>query len=569
MVLSQPSDIVVSGPRGTAVGDPAADRQPASSAWWRVRERSPLVVLALGLALFLGVVFPVIVSVWTGSYSIPHNDSWAETRAAENFARTGQIHLYNWNSMSLVGMYIPLWKLGTWITVQEIYTGLLAVVALAATFDILRDAGGRKRAAIGVLAMACWPGFGLLSTSFMTDIPALAAIAVTFALGRRALERASVPLFLAVTVVGFWGFTIREQGIAAPLGIYVAALWRPALLRRDKLPWLLGFGTGMAVAALVFEQWRRKVVNGEPPKVSFAQFPGWASMAHTYAGSWLVLALVLSPVILLTARPWAWSWPVRLVALAAFAWFAWDVHQGLIGIPQNYLEMNGAYFPAYLGLRPNLFPQPLWDILLPLGCLSSALLIGLVCERIRAVRIEFLVFWLVTAAFAILEISELWIQFDRYQLPLTIPVLTLLLKRGEPITRPQIGLAALTGAFIASVTGLIMMNALTFDAATWHSAQAVVADGKASAAHVDAGLDWTAWHSPDGYKKPYDPGAEHGIYEKSAGMGNDHPCYVVAASPQQQPGWSLYATHEYRRFGFIGPEQHTYVYRTAETVCGN
>ncbi|MEY9855889.1 hypothetical protein ABH935_001493 [Catenulispora sp. GAS73] len=527
-------------------------------------ERSTLILL--GFAAAIGIGFPFLVSAWTGSLSIPHNDSWCFSRAVEIFARTGRVHLFNWNSMALVGQFIPLWKAGRWILVQDAYIGVLAVVALWAVFDILRAVGGRRRAAVGVLVLVCWPGFGLLSTSFMTDIPALAAVTVTLAIGRRALDRASVPLFLAASVTGFWGFTIREQAIAAIVGVYVAALWKRDLLRPAKLAWLLGFGTTMAVGALVFEHWRRTVPNAEPPAVTLAQFPGWHYVLFTAAGGWLYLALALSPVVVLTARPWAWSRPVQGISLVAGVWFAYEVYRGAVVLPQNYLQPNGAYSPAFLGLRANLFPRPIWDLLLPLGCLASALLIGLVLARVRTLRKEVLVFALVTAGSIMLELSEHWILFDRYLLPLTVPLLAIALHRAEPIARPRIPLAALAGALLAGVTGSITVNALTFDAATWHTAQSIVAGHKASADHVDAGLDWTAWHSPDG-KKAMDPNAEPGIYVKSPAFGHDHPCYVVAASPQQQAGWTLDATPEYRRFGFMGPQQSLYVYRTAETVC--
>ncbi|MEZ0114922.1 hypothetical protein ABH920_008957 [Catenulispora sp. EB89] len=527
-------------------------------------ERSTLILL--GVAAAIGVVFPFVVSAWTGSLSIPHNDSWCFSRAIEIFARTGRVHLFNWNSMALVGLFIPLWKAGRWILVQDAYVGVLAVVALGAVFDILRAVGGRRRAAVGVLVLVCWPGFGLLSSSFMTDIPALAAVTVTLAIGRRALDRASVPLFLAASVAGFWGFTIREQAIAAIVGVYVAALWKRDLLRPAKLAWLLGFGVTMAVGALAFEHWRRTVPNAEPPVVTLARFPGWHYVLFTAAGGWLYLALVLSPVVVLTARPWAWSRPVQGVSVVAFVWFAYEVYRGTVALPQNYLQLNGAYSPAFLGSRPDLFPRPIWDLLLPLGCLSSALLIGLVLSRVRALRKEVLVFAVLTAGSIMLELAEHWILFDRYLLPLAVPLLAIALDRSEPVARPRIPLAALVGALVASVTGLLTANALTFDAATWHAAQSIVAGRQASAEHVDAGLDWTAWYSPDGMKA-MDPNAEPGIYVKSAGLGHDHPCYVVASSPQRQAGWTLDATPEYRRFGFMGPQQSLYVYRTAETVC--
>jgi hypothetical protein len=50
---------------------------------------------------------------------------------------------------------------------------VLGLVGLLAGHDVLRRDVGSRRAAVGVLVLVSWPGFGLLSTSMMTDIPAL------------------------------------------------------------------------------------------------------------------------------------------------------------------------------------------------------------------------------------------------------------------------------------------------------------------------------------------------------------------------------------------------------------
>jgi hypothetical protein len=178
-------------------------------------------------ALFIGVLGPLWLSAYTGSIRIPHNDTWAFSRTAQIFAHTGHIVLFNWNAMALLGMIIPLGPFGGSITVQSCIVAVLAVIALAAIFDLFQAYGGPRRAALGLLVIALWPGFGLISTSLMTDIPALAAVTVTLALGRRALERGSFRLLTLSALVGFWGFSVREQVIAAPLGVFAAALFSP------------------------------------------------------------------------------------------------------------------------------------------------------------------------------------------------------------------------------------------------------------------------------------------------------------------------------------------------------
>ena len=57
--------------------------------------------------LVIGVAGPLALAWKTGSIHIPHNDTWAFSRTAEIFARTGHIKLFNWNAMSLMGAIVP------------------------------------------------------------------------------------------------------------------------------------------------------------------------------------------------------------------------------------------------------------------------------------------------------------------------------------------------------------------------------------------------------------------------------------------------------------------------------
>jgi hypothetical protein len=528
-------------------------------------------------ALFLGVLGPLWLSAYTGSIRIPHNDTWAFSRTAQLFADTGHIVLFNWNAMALLGMIIPLGPFGGSITVQSCVVAVLAVIALAAIFDLFQVYGGPRRAALGLLVVALWPGFGLISTSLMTDIPALAAVTVTLALGRRALERGSFWLLTLTALVGFWGFSVREQVLAAPLGVFAAALFQARFRTRASLKRMAAILLPLCVLAGVFELWRRGMPGGGSPSFDAESFPGFVNVVTTILSGWLLLGLILSPLVLLVARPFRWDRTRLYISGGTFFILANGALWGGLQLPQNYLSIAGSYNNAFLGNRPDVIPQTVWDLLVPLACVSGGLLAGVLVGRLRRLRPELACYTVFMIGGTLLEVVEGQILFDRYVLPIALPVVALLLS--EPLRTPKaeasarerrtrLVLGGASGLLVGVVTTLMTANALSFDVATWQAAEAIVASGKASADYVDAGLDWTGYYSPDGMQDQPDLYAEPGIFGYSPRLGHDLPCYVVASRPQGQPNWTLVQTPTYRVYGFFGSTEYLDVYRTELAVCG-
>lgn len=530
--------------------------------------------LMLGVAALVGVLGPLLLSAYTGSISIPHNDTWAFSRTTQIFAATGHIVLFNWNAMSLLGMIIPLGPIGGSITVQSCVIAGLSLLALIAIFDLLRTYAGPRRAAFGLLFVAMWPGYGLISTSLMTDIPALAAVTVTLAIGRRALERDSWLLLALAAVVGFWGFSVREQVIAAPLGVFAAALLRPEFrtrASRKRIAWILG---PLFLLAIGFEVWRRLLPNGGSPSFDSESFPGVLSFLTSLMSGWLLLGLILSPLVLLTARPRTWTRFQRRLVVGTFLVLANAALWLHVSLPQNYLSLVGSYSGAFLDNRPDVVPLAVWVLLMLLACASAAMLAPTLVGRMRHLRPEFALYTVFMVGGTLLEVFEGQILFDRYVLPLALPLVAVLLS--EPLRRPdfsvrerrtRLALGGGVGLLIACSTSLMTANALAFDAATWHAAQQIVSSGKASADYVDAGLDWTGYYSPNGMSDDPDENALPGIFGYSAKLGHDQPCYVVASSPQQQAAWTLVATPGYRAYGFFGAEETLDVYQTQLFNC--
>jgi hypothetical protein len=534
------------------------------------RHRVTLAILTA--AVFIGVIGPLLLSWWTGSLHIPHNDTWAFSRSAEIFARTGHIRLFNWNAMALIGAFVPLGPLGRTIASQTCAIAVLSVISLLVAFDVLRRVTGARRAALGVLVLVIWPGYGLLSTSLMTDIPAFASAVLVLAIGRRAIERESVALLALCGLIGLWGFTVREQTIAATVAVFGAALSRPRLRSRSALISLGAIVLVLGAAAGAVELWRRSLPNGSSPTFNQISVAPMAAVIGTSLGGLLLIGLMVSPVVFLVARPSTWSprsraWAQRTFVISAVGMLWYGVH-----FTQNYLSTQGSYAAAFLGTRPDVLPQTVWDLLLPLACVSSALLAGLVVERIRKLPPELALFLMLTAAGSVLETYEGEILFDRYIFPAVLPLLALLLReplRPSTLGRPRLAIGAGVGALLTLITGALTANALSFDAATWHTAQQLVDSGAASAAYIDAGLDWDGYYSPDGVADEPDPDTMYGIYAKAGQLGHGQPCYVIASRPQDQDlyTFTLVATPGYDKFGVYGPRNQLFVYRTYRGTC--
>lgn len=532
-------------------------------------DRSRSVPLLLAAAVLIGVVIPLVWAVATGGISIPHNDGWAFTRAGNIFARTGHVQMFNWNKMGLAGMFIPLGPFGASITVQQCYVAVLALVGLLAGYDVLRPMLGDRRAALGTLVIALWPSYGLLATSFSTDVPAFAAITLTLAFGRRAIDRCSPRWLYAACLAGLWGTTIREQALAAPAAVLAAALLRPETRRGLGLARILAVGVAVLAGVGAFELWRRGVPGGGAPP--FTNSILTTRLVTRQAGEvWLTLSLAVSPAVVVGSRPLRWSRTAQVAALVALcACIASAVYNPpFLG---NYVDRAGAYASAYLGTRPSVMPHLAWDLLVVLACVSGALLVGLTVERVRRLRLEVSFFALLTLLGSAAEVSQGTALFDRYLLPLVVPAVALALL--DPITveatwprRLRVAASTAVGVLMVGTALLLTTSTLVFDSAVWDAAQHVVDRGSASAAYVDAGLDWTGYHSATGMGDTPAADPEPGIYLRDPFLSNYHQCYVVAASPQHNAGWSLVETPTYRRYGLIGTAR-LYVYRTAQAVC--
>jgi hypothetical protein len=546
----------------------------------------------LTFALLIVVILPVVLSATTGSLSIPHNDAWSYSRIAEEFGRSGELHLLRWNRAALIGQIVVLGPLASSITAQQIFVALLAAVAVLACYDLLAPAIGQFRAACAALVLAVWPELGLLATSFMSDVPALAAILGCLALGRRALAGSSLPFLAASLTVGLWGATIREQTIAAPAAVLLTALvqvWTAdpgqhhhrrrggGLFRRRAV---LGLGAAFTAGFVAFELWRRSLTGDDRPAAPLLDTTMLPNVLDLTVRGYFLLAIAVSPAVFAVVRPWRWSGAAWLAsagtaAVAVLAWHNYRLHGFLMS---DYISLPGPYWSVLVGDRSMINNTVLRALALLAGA-SGVLLAGLVVERGRRLAPLLRWFLLLTVGGMLATRAAGQAVFGRYLIVL-IPVLLYLVlaERDRPAAQtgpepqptlvPQREPLAPAGAtkrawmawpraaVVLAVTGFLAGLSLTItaygsalDAARWDAGRQLVASG-VPATDIDAGFEWTGYHSPNGVQ-PAPPDAPR-INRYSAKFSGNRPCFAVASSAQSQPNWRLLGTASYRTYVVTG-----------------
>ena len=533
------------------------------------------------------VGLPVVVSALSGNLTIPHNDAWSMSRIAQTFATTGRIRLLGWNDMNLIGQVVMLGPLGSSLVAQQLAVAVLSLLCLLCAYRLLAVSLSTKDAFLGTVLLGLMPGWASLSTSFETDVPALAATFATLLLGRRALMRDSVGWLTATVLVSLWAVSIREQAIVAPVAVLIYG-WltrrsRPRLGART-----LCLAAVCAAPVLVgFEVWRWGLPLGQnpTPTAGLLQFVGglfaWGS--RTY----FTLALVLAPAVLVGAGCHRWvrrDWRalgvgVIVVALAM-------VCGGVVG---HYFEPSGEYSQVLRGARV-VIPNAVWDPLLALGCVSGVLLIPVACGRWRSVDPLLGLFTILWYAEIVIIGAAGHSVFDR-SLPALVPG-TVAVILSDRRTRPTVtppsqsrlsavrggisavfmwrGSAAAAFAFIGVISALLAANAFAFDAARWRTAQRIAKAG-VPPSRIAAGLDWTGWHSPHGMIYVDGQAGQPGGWELA--FYRSPACLVLSPSPlrpaatAEEAQWMPAGSYAYRTF-LIAGRSRLYLYQTHAQGCG-
>lgn len=492
--------------------------------------RSKDIIPALGAALPI-LLIAVGLAIYTDSLRIPHNDAWSHSKIAKHFAETGEWRLLQWNRTFLIGQIYPLGSLGKSIVCQHLFTALLAAAGMLAAYFNLRRRVGDSGAFIGTVAIGIIPEFGLLSTSFMSDVPAFAGIMLSWMVLDRYNDHPKWVLFLMASIIALWATTVREQAIAAMATVTAIGVWNSP---KNERPIILLISLLALIALVYLELWRRSLPGDDPPQVTFS--PGL--LLQSLKCAVFSSGLYLLPVIVLVATPFRWrrnaviaALGVGILALSIALAKRGDVFFG------NYLTESGAY-PSVLAGERVVIPHVVFPILGFASCISLMLMAGhLVHNGVKMDLPSTLLFLFLSATTFGPSLMGQQI-FGRYLLPL-LPFMVLLLLSRCPAR--NIAASLITTAPLALLGLLITANALSFDAARWKFAESFVRKGW-KPQDVNAGMEWNGWHA-------------HGRYRPDLTSFTDREdgdSRSITIRSSSQLSKSPLDTYTYSTFGFFG-----------------
>jgi hypothetical protein len=562
----------------------AAARRRALSLDWGLP--LALAVLVVGGALGMAYV--------GGSIDRPYGDDWSFSRIAFHLYETGGLQFNGWEAMSLVGQLLwayPFMAIfGPSVAVLQWATAVAGVIGVVAGFAVLRRFLPPGVALFGAAVVAIVPAYGILTTTYMTDISAFAAEMVCLALGLAALDADGNRrrlLFGASLGIGLFGFAAREIAIAAPLAVLVSHL---VVARRGGAGlWRMIWPPAVLFAAAgAFLAWRHAL-----PGARDAQLSGGAGLYSVFVlgQAYFTLALALLPAVVAGART---AWRDRFtsaagtgaaVVLAAFVVAHELRHDEPIELPLGDYYGRSWKQPMNVPLAdsaPAFLPESVWAAIDALAVLAGILLAVVLARaagdglrRIRmrhewdAALLVLALFGLFYAAPLVFRVFQGWPVFDRYLLPLTVPLMALALGGLGPMPgRRSLGMPALvTAVALAVLTVVIVVHDTALRGAQWEVGEEAVTEG-ISPRDVDAGYAWVGYHDegPVGHGPPStrwkDPKPFYAELFPDAGN-----CLSTSLVPLSEPQLRLVTVKEFDWIPGLG-QRKIWLYRNRQLRCG-
>lgn len=500
--------------------------------------------------IFLSVIAGIllcctVISFNLYSLQIPHNDSWAHSKIAQNLAQTGNIQLVNFNRASLIGMIFPVALLGGSVIVGNLFSTFCALLITYWIYLLCRENGGRYWSFTGILLLLFLPGFLLLSTSFMSDIPMLTGIVGCLYFAQNYTQNFKKSSLFLSLVLGLWGATVREQAIAV-LAAVAIALW----IHRTHRKIAYMYGVIGVTLFIIFEWWRRSLPYDDPPEASF-DFGYGIRAAIMFV---IIVGFVAFPLLLPSFLQNKYS-PQQLVLMLLLSvpslLLVVKAKSGaLIG---NYIAVKGAYFGQVLGDRPGI-PDGILGVVACIGALMSGPFIYVLMSQYRKSNRIFVIFIVVYFAGTVAQSITGQGVFDRYMIPVFAVALPLLVANNSQVQEEKrtlkiqkLGGAVCTVA-LAAVSSAIFLEASASQGALWATAERVSVEKNIDAKNIDAGWNWVGIHSDDYVGSREVPEGTLGEFQH---FTDSRQCMVLGfegAGLEEVAG-------SYRQYGYFGRER--------------
>jgi hypothetical protein len=454
----------------------------------------------------LGVLWLTMVVLVDPRGDVAIIDDWTYAESVERLLRGHGFAVSAWSS-TFPAAQIWWGTLFAWIggfsfTALRLSSLVLWLVATLATYGGARVLDCRPAAAfLGALGLLAYPVLFVLAFTFMTDVPFVAASAVSLAMlawGLRDRRLARIGLGLVWAVVAFF---VRPVAIALPAGLLLGALALddPILRRRAAL---LAIGTALVMAASSVVAARFFPVAGEGGvayRVERLRYVLFISPRIYLEAAFSMLAhvgLAIAPILVAVGAR-----PSRRVAWTAAALGAGALVASRLGpSPVSALKWAHTMSVAELGAArpllqgatpPGAIGTAIETLATVIGLVAAAELLGRVARGLRPGAWLRTPAWACIAGFGLASAGlcfVLWFFYDRYYLPLVLAATLLVLPEARA---SRVAAAVVLGALLAlDVTGTRDMLAYA------RAVSATAAELRASGVpeiDLDAGYPENGW----------------------------------------------------------------------------
>lgn len=421
-------------------------------------QRTNLLILLL---LFFGcelIIFPV------DAFAL--NDDWSYTYSVKHLHYTGAIDLGYWPAMSLVAhilwgdLFVEVFGFSHFVL--RCSTLALSLLTLAVLYRLIcRLCGQHHKAFLFTAFLLFNPLYFLWSNTFMTDVPFLCSVVLSFYCAEKILIQQKYSYVIYFSLVCIYSILIRQFGLVLSLSFFTMF---PVLLFSAKYKWKAALLCTIPIAVsiltfILFEKW---VVHHLPPGATYQSGSATSSSLPEVLSSlvtilplrfseiMLYLGLFLCPFAILISLKFIKELKFKdyllVIPLYGILVYASIAHLAQFPIGNSLyncgLGVETVYDIQILNINTSHSFSSIFPIIVSGLALSGALalcfvlsvvivrLIGrMICKsRVNAFKLFLLGFSLVY--FMVLCMAKSF--FDRYSLPLLLPGIILMMSYYAP-----------------------------------------------------------------------------------------------------------------------------------------
>jgi Dolichyl-phosphate-mannose-protein mannosyltransferase len=417
----------------------------------------------------------------------PFIDDWVYAWSVENLLESGELRILDWttslNVVQLLWGTVFCLPFGFSFTALRLSTWAASVLGLVGFYRVLRELGvSRGNALTGTALVGFYPVYFILSFTFMTDVPFLAAMiwslwGLAHALRTRRDWALVCAAFFACLAIG-----IRPVGLILPGAMLVGLLFhsdrwgtRPHRLLLVAIP--VAFFGLLLVARETLTAYRADLswIEGSPAwRLAELQFGvrelhKWLAINVTLVVGTLGIALAplaLASIFRGTVRAAVMLASTLGVIFLMNLLLGWDVwHPLSFGSTWSVRQLGAT--EEFLGPLGGWTPPPWW----PLASTAAAVIFFSLAMapllRQRPSAESMVLAWAAAGYFVLM--AALWFFYDRYALPL-FPLLVALRFGSRNPLRPKsavIGVAALATISFVGTWDHLRYNEALWTAVDW------------------------------------------------------------------------------------------------------